>query len=711
MPRIPQCGRQPRASHVARFADGSRSHHNIGDTMRFIARTVAIATVLFATATAPVAAQQGPGLASTDISALRGLGDVQVSPDGRRVAYAVTRRDTPGRPRSETWIRDLAAKTESRLGTDATGASSPRWSPDGRAIAFFGRVGDSSGVAIANADGSDIRFIASVKGTNHVLPSVGERLSWSPDGRRLAFISSTPGPEVDANGDPMIITRYSYKPTASEGLTRFNDNRRLHIFVADVATRHVSQLTSGNYYEHSIEWSPSGAEIMFVSNHGADPDRVFNYDVFAINVMSGAQRQITKTASPEYQPVWSPDGRRIAYLGTKRSLTSSETTMEDTHVWVMNADGSNRREVGISVDNRQRAPRWSRDGTSLYTVVQVHGDSKLYRIPVDGGSPRVVVGDEGQIGSWSLMSDGGLIYAFASPTEPATLREMTASGAAHDIVRLNSELLAKRRIAPVERFTFRSRDGLQVEAYFTAPLDRKSGSKYPLIVQIHGGPHGAQGSAFNDKAQVYAAHGMASLMVNYRGSTGYGQKFADAIFKDQDGREAEDVMAGVDAALARYSWLDSRRMGVEGTSYGGQLADWLVTQTNRFAAAIPTAGISNLISFNYMSYYHDYLAVEFGAYPHVGALMDTLWKRSALRYVSRVKTPVMLVHGENDNDVPIAEAEQFYIALKDVGVPVVMIRYPREGHGVRETKHVIDFIDRSIAWYNRWFSHSGPREG
>lgn len=679
--------------------------------MRFIARSVAVAAVMVATTAVSLTAQQAAGLASTDISALRGLGDVQVSPDGRHVAYAVTRRDTPGRPRSETWIRDLATHAELRLGTDATGASSPRWSPDGRAIAFVGRVGDSSGVAIANADGSDIRFIASVKGTNHVLPSVGERLSWSPDGYRLAFISSTPGPESDANGDPMVITRYSYKPTASEGLTRFNDNRRLHIFVADLATKHVTQLTTGNYYEHSIEWSPSGAEIMFVSNHGVDPDRVFNYDVFAVNVASGAQRQITKTASPEYQPVWSPDGRRIAYLGTKRSLTSSETTMEDTHVWVMNADGSNRREVGLSVDNRQRAPRWSRDGTSLYTVVQVRGDSKLYRIPVDGGSPHVVVGDEGQIGSWSLMSDGGLVYAFASPAEPAMLREMNASGVAHDIVRLNTALLAKRRVAPVERFTFRSRDGLQVEAYFTAPLDRTANSKYPLIVQIHGGPHGAQGSAFNDKAQVYAAHGMASLMVNYRGSTGYGQKFADAIFKDQDGREAEDVMAGVDAALARHPWLDSTRMGVEGTSYGGQLADWLVTRTNRFAAAIPTAGIANLISFNYMSYYHDYLAVEFGAYPHVGALMDTLWKRSALRYVSRVKTPVMLVHGENDNDVPIAEAEQFYIALKDVGVPVVMIRYPREGHGVRETKHVIDFIDRSIAWYNRWFSHSGPREG
>ena len=677
--------------------------------MNLTARPIAVAAFLVAVATASLAAQRAPGLASADLYALRGLGDVQLSPDGRHVAYAVTRHDTPGRPSTETWIRDLAAQTQSRLGTDATGASSPRWSPDGRSIAFFGRVNDSSGIAVANADGSQLRFIAAVRGTNHVLPSVGERIAWSPDGKRLAFISSTSGPEIDANGDPMVITRYSYKPTASEGLTRFNDNRRLHIFVADMATRHVTQLTTGDYYEHSIEWSPSGAEIMFVSNHGADPDRVFNYDVFAVNVTSGAQRQITRTASPEYQPVWSPDGRRIAYLGTKRSLTSSETTMEDTHVWVMNADGSNRKEVGASVDNRQRAPRWSRDGTALYTVVQVHGDAKLYRVPVDGGSPSAVVGDEGQIGSWSLTPDGGVVYAFASPTEPATLREMTAGGVAHDIIRLNSTLLAARRIAPVEHFSFKSRDGLDVEAYMTMPLDRTSTSRHPLIVAIHGGPHGAQGAAFNDKAQVYAAQGMASLMVNYRGSTGYGQHFADAIFKDQDGREAEDVLAGVDAALARYSWLDSTRLGVEGTSYGGQLADWLVTRTNRFAAAIPTAGISNLVSFNYMSYYHDYLAVEFGAYPHEGALMDTLWARSALRYVSRVKTPVMLVHGENDNDVPIAEAEQFYIALKDVGVPVIMIRYPREGHGVRETKHVIDFIDRSIAWYNRWFSHTATR--
>ena len=221
---------------------------------------------------------------------------------------------------------------------------------------------------------------------------------------------------------------------------------------------------------------------------------------------------------------------------------------------------------------------------------------------------------------------------------------------------------------------------------------------------MHGGPHGQQGPEFNAKAQIYAAHGYASLMVNYRGSTGYGQALADKIFGDQDGGEAKDVLAGVDAALAKYPWLDADRMGLEGVSYGGQLTNWIVTQTDRFKAAIPISGISNLITQNYLSYYHDYLAVEFGGYPHERGINDTLWQRSALRYVSKVRTPTMFAHGENDNDVPIAEAEQFYIALKDVGVETIMIRYPREGHGVRETKHVVDLIDRSFEWYDRHFA-------
>ena len=231
-----------------------------------------------------------------------------------------------------------------------------------------------------------------------------------------------------------------------------------------------------------------------------------------------------------------------------------------------------------------------------------------------------------------------------------------------------------------------------------------------MIVNIHGGPHGQNGPAFNFKNQAYAAKGWAVLQVNYRGSTGYGQKFADAVFGDQDGNEGQDVLYGVSAAIRRYLWIDRERMGIEGVSYGGQLSDWLITQTNEFKAAIPTAGISNLISYNYMTYYNQYEEMEFGQFLHQGRLMDEAWERSALKHVANVHTPTMLVHGENDPDVPMAEAEQFFIALKDVGVDTVFVRYPREGHGLRETKHVVDWIDRSVAWYERHFPKMGSEE-
>jgi dipeptidyl aminopeptidase/acylaminoacyl peptidase len=232
-------------------------------------------------------------------------------------------------------------------------------------------------------------------------------------------------------------------------------------------------------------------------------------------------------------------------------------------------------------------------------------------------------------------------------------------------------------------------------------------SKHPLIVNIHGGPHGQNGPGFNFKNQVYAARGWATLNVNFRGSTGYGQKFADAVFGDQNGNEGQDVLYGVNAAVRRYLWIDRERMGIEGVSYGGQLTDWLITQTNEFKAAIPIAGIANLVSYNYMTYYNQYEEMEFGQFLHQGNLMDVAWERSALKHVAAAHTPTMLMHGENDNDVPIAEAEQFFIALKDVGTEAVFVRYPREGHGISETGHFIDSTDRCIAWYEKHFPKPG----
>ena len=677
-----------------------------------------------ATAGAPGAEQTRPAddaipppsksdtLAATDLYHLRAVADVHAAPDGSRISYAVVNSDRPGRPYSQIWIVDPVSKQATRLGAASSSASSPRWSPDSRSIAYLGSDGEHHGLMVASADGTRPRFITAVTGTNHPLPTSGDPIAWSPDGRQIAFVSSAPGPEQDANGDPMVITRYLYKPTASEGMTRFNDNRRLHIFVADVASGKTKQLTSGNYYEHSIDWSPAGDRIVFVANHAPDPDRFFNYDIFTVGVADGVVTQLTQTKNAEYHPSWSPDGSRLAYLGTTRPLTSSETTMENTHVWVMNADGTGRHEVQEALDNRHGPAQWSADGKQLYFTVQERGDTHLYRIRGEGGKPERVLSDEGSVGSWSLAAKNGAVaYSLATPAAPADLWLRSGGSAPVRLSELNRELLNGRKIGRVTSFTFPSHDGMQIEAFLTEPvnLDPASAATHPLIVMMHGGPHGAQSAEFNAKAQVYAARGWASLMVNYRGSTGYGQKLADAIFADQNGGEAKDVLWGVDAALKKNRWLDGQRMGLEGGSYGGQLANWIVTQTDRFRAAVPTAGISNLVTQNYLSYYHDYLAVEFGGFPHEKGIIDKLWERSAIRYANRVKTPTMFLHGENDNDVPIAEAEQFYIALQDVGVETVMVRYPREGHGIRETKHAVDALERSIAWYERHFSATGAQ--
>ncbi|MCC7033672.1 MAG: S9 family peptidase [Acidobacteria bacterium] len=696
-----------------------------------------------------VGAAQGPApLAPADLHGLQSVGDVQLSPTGADLAYSVASNAGPGRPTSSTWLLDLTTGETVRLES----GSAPRWSPDGQSIAYVGSTTEGTGLVVATRRGQAPRLIAPIGFTNHPLPSSGRRVAWSPDGKLLAFVSATAGPESEAaDGDPMVITRYLFKPTAAEGLTRFNDNKRLHIFVADVVTRQVRQLTDGPYYEHSLDWSPGGDRILFLSNREPTPDTRFNYDIFTVGIGGGAVARLTETKSAEYFPAWSPDGTRIAFSGTTRDLTSSETTMEDTHVWVMRADGTERVEVGRGIDNRQGAPQWSADGRRIYFTVQERGNVKLMAAGIQRpatGTPRVstIVGGRGSVGAFSV-GKGRIAYAFSGPGSPAELFTVGLAGIEDPAIRtgapglppatalnaqpvqittLNRGLLSTRALADVESFTF-SNEGLEIEAFLTKPAGA-AGAKpasVPLIVMIHGGPHGQQGPAFNHKAQVYAGLGWATLMVNYRGSTGYGQALADAIFRDQNGAEARDVLAGVDAALARHPWLDANRMGLEGGSYGGQLTNWIITRTSRFKAAIPSAGISNLVTQNYLAYYHDYLAVEYGGFPHERAhampgegsrapgvgndgtdaprIIDMLWERSPIRYADQVKTPVLFIHGENDNDVPIEEAEQFYIALHDVGVETVMVRYPREGHGLRESKHVVDALERSIAWYRRFF--------
>jgi dipeptidyl aminopeptidase/acylaminoacyl peptidase len=659
--------------------------------------------------TVPVAgAQSSNGLVAADYQRIRSVGHVQFSPDGKDLAYTVTRFDRPGRPWSQLWVMDISTGKSIRLGADDEASGDPRWSPDSRWIAYLGTAEGKHGLVIAHADGTDATFLSEITETNAPLPSMGANLTWSPDGKEIAFISSTPGPETaEASGDPMVITRYLYKPDAAEGFTHFNDNRRLHIFLADIATKQVRQLTEGTYYEHSIDWSPRGDEIVFISDRSPNPDQFFNYDVFAVKPGDGSIRRITATENAEYDPVWSPDGKMIAFRATKRGLTDRETTMEDTHVWVMNADGSNRHELA-TIDDRQSAPLWAPDGRSVYFTVEERGSWHLYRQPLDGGKAERVSNDLGFLGSFSVGKSGAMAYAYSSPHDASELFLRSGTNS-KQLTDLNADVLTGKQIAEVEPFTFISNDNkYEVEAFLTKPLGLTPDSKRPLIVNIHGGPHGQNGPAFNFRDQVFAARGWAVLHVNYRGSTGYGQAFADAVFGDQDGNEGQDVLYGVSAALRRYLWLDRERMGIEGVSYGGQLTDWLITQTRMFRAAIPIAGITNLISYNYMTYYNQYEQMEFGQLPHQDDLMNIMWERSALKHVAAVATPTMLMHGENDPDVPIAEAEQYYIALKDVGVDTIFVRYPREGHGIRESAHVVDSINRAIAWYEKYFPKTEP---
>src|SRR5258706_736676 len=445
---------------------------------------------------APFALSQG--LASSDISRLRSVGSVELSPDGHRIAYTIVMRDRPARPYGQLWMMDVGTQKSARVGGEKDAAGSPLWSPDGKSLAFQGSIEDKSGVFVARADGCGVACLASTNGTNSPLPGTGKECTWSPDGKQLAFISSTPGKEAsEATGDPMVITRYLYKPDAGEGMTRFNDNQRLHICAVDVATKQVRQLTQGNFDEHSIDWSPDGKEILFASNREPNQDEFFNYDIFALKVADNSIRRLTATEYSEYEPRWAPDGKRIVFRGTRRGLTDRETTMEDTHVWMMNADGSDRREIGAVLDNRQGAPRWAPDGSAVYFTLQERGSNHLVRLAISGGKPEYVVKDTGGVGGWSVGKDGSLTYGFASRQDAAELYLKAGSGAPRKLTDFNAQFFAGKQIAGVESFTFISNDNkFEVQTFLTKPLGMTATSKHPLIVNIHCGPHGPNGPTF-----------------------------------------------------------------------------------------------------------------------------------------------------------------------------------------------------------------------
>ncbi|HEY7697285.1 MAG TPA: hypothetical protein VIE88_02665, partial [Vicinamibacteria bacterium] len=441
------------------------------------------------------------GLTPSDLHRLRSVREVAIRPDGSAILFSELDSSGPGQPESKLAILDCATGSVRPFRESGLSGSAPRWSPDGSRVALVGVQDGAFGLVVTDARGGGERLVAKVERTNHPLPSPGDALDWSPDSRSLVFVSAVPGPESEeATGDPVVIRRYLYKPTASEGQTRFNDNRRTHLFLVDATGGEPPrQLTDGPTYEHSVSFSPKGDEILFVSNRDRDPDRFFNYDVFVLAVKDASVRRLTRTENAEYRPQWSPDGSAIVYEGTSRGLTSSETTMEDTHVWIMNADGSGRRELS-GLDNRQSEPAWGRDGKWIYFTVEERGTEALYRVRPSGGEAEAVIRERGRVGSFSLSEGGDIAYAFHSADDLPQLYLREASGGSHKLTSPNREVLAATTLAETLPLEFLSFDGKKVEAFLTLP-PVKGSARVPLIVVLKGGPHSQSGPELNPRAQ------------------------------------------------------------------------------------------------------------------------------------------------------------------------------------------------------------------
>ena len=708
-------------------------------------------------------AQSQRAMTAADILRVAAVSDAQISPDGEWVVYTLSTTET-NETRSTLWLvrarrNALVTRPDEddapferaapvQLLAPGWSASNPRWSPDSKRIAFRATQQERSGIWVISLGDRQPRLVAPVRETNFFITYAGESISWSPDSRRIAFISATEETRVGerpelartpsragAADDPRVVDRIQYKSRTS-----FSDRARTHVWVVEVDAslagdeRAIRQLTAGQFYDHALTWSPRGDEVAFLSNHEPDPDANNNSDIFAVD-MSGRVRQITNTAGCEYEPAWSPDGKWIAYTATRRDVTTIDSVAEDAHVWVIDAGGGAGRELTTTLDRRARSPRWSPISNGIYFLAGDRGQNNIYFTRLSNGPVWKVISSStagfrdlpptqprpAQISSFSLNAryvtvEKGLDYTYSAVTLAFTLSDAVHPAEVWTAQSLDSLSAPSRRmrrltahndafmrlltLSESEPVKFTSFDGTPVEGWLMKPVGWREDRHYPLILSIHGGPHGMSGYSFNPTFQVYAARGYAVLYLNPRGSSGYGQKFSDGTLREWGGGDYRDLMMGVDEALRTRSWIDPERLGVTGGSYGGFMTNWIITQTTRFKAAVSQASVSNLISFYATSLYQDLIQAEFGGFPWDD--YDLLWRWSPLRYVKQAQTPTLLIHGEADNDVHITQAEEMYTALKRRGIETVLVRYPREGHGLREPLHRVDALERTLAWLDRF---------
>jgi dipeptidyl aminopeptidase/acylaminoacyl peptidase len=667
-------------------------------TLRLSA-TIAVALLWLA----PVGAQTR-GMTAEDYFAFETLSEPRFSPDGSTIAFVVTTIDRQqNRRRSAIWSVPADGSREPvALTTAPQSSNNPRWSPDGRIIAFLSTrpaAGDAGGDTPRNqvwllplGGGEPRRLTTLLNGVTS--------FQWSPDGTRLVVVSRT-GPS-DTTKSPSDVRHYKHANYKFNDSGWFDD-KRAHLWVVDVASGRATQLTSGDDWNDSDpQWSPDGRRIAFVSDRsGKAFDESQDTDVWVVDANGGPLTKISDHTTGDNAPRWSPDGQTIAFV-------SSVPEKAHPKIWLAPSAGSGASRLAADgLDLIPGALRWAEGGRALYFETGVKGTSHLYRVDLAARRAAAVTSGERTVRSVDINEKTNrLAYAVNDPTHLDDLYVADLSGRNEkQLTHLNAALWKQVSVAPVERVPFKGADGWDVDGFLMKPVGWEPGRKYPMVLTIHGGPAGMYGFDFFHEFQVYASRGWAVFFTNPRGSTGYGEKFERGIELNWGGNDYVDVMNGVDAALAKYPWIDRDRLGVTGGSYGGYLTNWIISHTNRFKAAVTLRSVSNFISDD---------GTRDGAYGHADDFggdifekTDLYWDRSPLKHVKNVKTPTLVLHSDNDFRVPIEQGEQWFRALRHFGVPAEVVFFPRENHNLTRTgepKHLVESINWQVYWFDRYLN-------
>ena len=644
-----------------------------------------------------------------DLRKFRFISDPQVSPDGGKVAFVISEVniEKDGYDR-HIWMVDVASGKYWQLTFGEGSDNYPRWSLDGGRLLFLsnGRQPDKkTQLYVINVAGGEAKLVAETE--------LGVSApAWAPDSRRILFTSKV-WTEKKPEGDIKVVKRIKYK---LNGQGTF-EGRRSHLFVVKPGAK-PKQLTSGEFDVGAATWSPDGEKIAFVSNMEPDADTSEVTDIYTVPATGGEPRKLTNSGFTILGLSYSPDGGRIAFVGNDKP---GELAVDES-LWVMTAeDGEPKRAApgfprslgyGVGSDLRvatpDQGPVWGADGEYVYFYTSDTPRSNLYRTRLIDGGTEVVVGGRSVDGF--NVGDSVIAYVAMDATHPNELY-IKDDKSDRRITRFNDDLLRKLEIAEPIGFWFRSTMGRDVEAWVIKPPGLREGERCPAVLEIHGGPRALFGDGMFHEFQVLAAEGMAVIYTNPRGSAGYEEAFTQGVIRRYGEGDYEDLMACVDEALRRFSFIDPDHLGVCGGSYGGYMTNWMVTQTDRFKAAVTFRSICNWVS-KFSTSDIGYMQPESisGAKTYWGEDTLTQMRHSPLYYVDRVKTPTLIVHSEEDLRCPMEQAEQWFTALKLNGVETEFVRIPGENHELSRSgkpKHREERLRHLVRWMKKHLGSSG----